>query len=357
MASQDHSGGRDALSDDNRSSWRPQDEQSTRSARDRGDDERDCRSPREPSYPDERYAGGREHRRWEGGRSSGLGYARDREADDRGFLGRSTEAYGQGQSGYSAGRYGDDRAQRWQNRNEMVPALGGDRRREHGVGFEDRFSDRRIGDYWEDRPGYDPERYGAPGGYGGGRGFEPERLGPAGAARGYDEHVGYRGGYGKRRDGRTGYDQDFQSLGYQAGYGGSAQQRSTGHEPELRAFGEPHAHRGTGPHRGKGPVGYQRSDERLREMICESLAEDDELDASHIEVAVKQGEVTLSGSVEDRRAKRCAEDCACSISGVRDVQNQLRVTEDRGSPAKPGAIAQSLGRPETELSQDKKHRA
>jgi len=71
---------------------------------------------------------------------------------------------------------------------------------------------------------------------------------------------------------------------------------------------------------------------------------------------VIHGEVTLSGTVEDRRAKRDAEDCACSVSGVRDVQNLLRVKDDRARSNlsdKP-----SVGRNETETpAQDKKHRA
>jgi osmotically-inducible protein OsmY len=43
---------------------------------------------------------------------------------------------------------------------------------------------------------------------------------------------------------------------------------------------------------------------------------------------VTGGEVTLSGVVEDRRARRDAEDCAYTVSGVRDVQNLLRVRDD-----------------------------
>jgi hypothetical protein len=95
-------------------------------------------------------------------------------------------------------------------------------------------------------------------------------------------------------------------------------------------------HRGTGPHRGKGPVGYQRSDERIRELVCEMLADDDQIDASQILVSVNGGEVTLSGIVEDRRTRREVEDCVSTVSGVRDVQVQLRLRDDR-SPARRGA--------------------
>ena len=83
---------------------------------------------------------------------------------------------------------------------------------------------------------------------------------------------------------------------------------------------------GTRPsHRGKGPKNYQRSDDRIREDVCERLFVDDDVDASDIEVAVNGATVTLSGTVHDRFEKRRAEDIAESVLGVRDVQNQIRV--------------------------------
>ncbi|HYC66216.1 MAG TPA: BON domain-containing protein [Reyranellaceae bacterium] len=80
-----------------------------------------------------------------------------------------------------------------------------------------------------------------------------------------------------------------------------------------------------GPYRGKGPRGYVRSDERIREEICDCLTIDSYVDASDIEIAVKGGEVHLDGWVRDRDAKRRAEDIAENCSGVRHVQNNLRV--------------------------------
>jgi hypothetical protein len=75
---------------------------------------------------------------------------------------------------------------------------------------------------------------------------------------------------------------------------------------------------------GRGPKGYTRSDERIREDICDRLSDDDEVDARDITVTVKGAEVTLEGSVPDRRSKHRAEDIAESISGVKDVTNHLR---------------------------------
>lgn len=78
-------------------------------------------------------------------------------------------------------------------------------------------------------------------------------------------------------------------------------------------------------YRGRGPKNYQRSDERIREDVCERLTMDHDVDASDIEVTVRDGVVTLDGTVNERHAKRIAEDVCESVRGVRDVQNQLRV--------------------------------
>ncbi|HET9160656.1 MAG TPA: BON domain-containing protein [Caulobacteraceae bacterium] len=78
-------------------------------------------------------------------------------------------------------------------------------------------------------------------------------------------------------------------------------------------------------HRGHGPKGYARSDERIREDVCEALTADDRLDASEIEVEVREGEVTLNGHVHARQDKRRADDLVENVGGVRYVQNNLRV--------------------------------
>ena len=78
-------------------------------------------------------------------------------------------------------------------------------------------------------------------------------------------------------------------------------------------------------HQGRGPKNYERSDERVREDICERLARDPHVDASEITVIVKAGVVTLEGSIAERIQKHRAEDIADSCSGVKDVQNRLNV--------------------------------
>ena len=80
-----------------------------------------------------------------------------------------------------------------------------------------------------------------------------------------------------------------------------------------------------GPYAGRGPRGYRRSDERIHEELCERLTRHGRIDASDLDIRVQNGEVTLSGTVEDRDAKRLAEDVAESVFGVRDVNNQIKV--------------------------------
>ena len=81
-------------------------------------------------------------------------------------------------------------------------------------------------------------------------------------------------------------------------------------------------------HVGKGPKGWQRSDERITEELNEALARHPEIDASECEVRVQNGEITLTGTVPDRRAKRLVEDVAERVFGAKDVQNNVRVKAD-----------------------------
>ncbi len=84
----------------------------------------------------------------------------------------------------------------------------------------------------------------------------------------------------------------------------------------------------SGQHRGKGPKNYTRSEERIREDVSDKLTDDSFLDASGIEVNVKDGDVTLNGSVDSRYSKHRAEDLAEDVTGVQHVQNNLRVFEN-----------------------------
>lgn len=80
-------------------------------------------------------------------------------------------------------------------------------------------------------------------------------------------------------------------------------------------------------HRGRGPANYTRSNERLLEDACERLTHDRYLNASNINVTADDNEITLDGTVDSRQAKRRAEDCVHDISGVKHVQNNLRIDD------------------------------
>ncbi|HEY4244339.1 MAG TPA: BON domain-containing protein [Kofleriaceae bacterium] len=94
-----------------------------------------------------------------------------------------------------------------------------------------------------------------------------------------------------------------------------------------------------GPHVGKGPKGAARSDERIKELVHDQLTDHAHVDATDIEVAVQDGEVTLTGTVEDLNQKRMAEDSVFQLRGIRDVHNQLRIQRPQRFPEKPRGSA------------------
>lgn len=100
---------------------------------------------------------------------------------------------------------------------------------------------------------------------------------------------------------------------------------------------------GSGPGRRVPPKGYQRSDERIREDLCERLAHDDRLEVQDVEVQVSAGVVTLTGAVRDRRQKYCVEDIADDIFGVREVNNRIRVQREGGQVGQDSVGSASEG--------------
>lgn len=101
-----------------------------------------------------------------------------------------------------------------------------------------------------------------------------------------------------------------------------------------------------GQYRGRGPRGYRRSDERIREDICDCLTDDAQIDATNLEILVQEGEVTLSGTLGSRAEKRRTEDLCAAVSGVKDVHNNVRVAsqqwgteQQRGSESGAGQLS------------------
>jgi osmotically-inducible protein OsmY len=189
---------------------------------------------------------------------------------------------------------------------------------------------------------YDQNRYGNTGNYGsssygGSSAYGDLGYGNAGYGNDYNRYRGYNQ--------NTNEDYGTGSYGYGYGYGRSYD-RDRDYENRNRQgdrdwwdktkdevsswFGDDEAERRRrmdkrmGAHRGRGPKGYTRSDERIREDINDRLSDDSFLDATEIDITVNNGEVTLTGTVENRIDKRRAEDLAEDISGLKNVQNQLR---------------------------------
>jgi hypothetical protein len=80
-----------------------------------------------------------------------------------------------------------------------------------------------------------------------------------------------------------------------------------------------------GPRFPPGPKGYKRSDERIREDICDELMTMGDIDSSDVEVSVNGGAVSLTGTVPDRSMKYRIESVADRCTGVVDITNLIKV--------------------------------
>jgi hypothetical protein len=253
---------------------------------------------------------------------------------------------------------------------------------QEGEGYP-RFGSRRYGADFErdeDRGAFAGRGYEEPGwrrGEVGGREHEGHDWGRGRWGQGSDE--GDRGeqrseprfgsgheGYGERERGR--FDQpgaggrfDQRFGGYGDAYGGYEGRRRYGESPgrgfgrgfgdyggDLGGYGREGAGRGGaqswregGRFSGRGPKGYRRSDERIREEVCDILTADPDIDASDITVQVTSCEVLLEGTVDDRWTKRHAEDVIEGVSGVNQVHNRLQVRS--GSQTERQGEQQSAG--------------
>jgi hypothetical protein len=182
---------------------------------------------------------------------------------------------------------------------------------------------------WEEMEGsggsrsYQGDQYGNPqlaGGQAYGGRFEGQSRG-SGHWPSFDDHEeSFRRGFGMSPYG--GYGQSGYGPGSQSGWGGSRDYGRPGQS------GGPWSAGGGGwspPQRGRAPKGYQRSDERIREDVCDAVIQAG-IDAGEVDIRVEGAEVTLTGTVEHRYDKRQIEDIAESIAGVKDVHNQIRVS-------------------------------
>jgi osmotically-inducible protein OsmY len=264
------------------------------------------------------------------------GYDRERSRDDyerdRGRT-RDEERYGGGERGF-AERAGDE-VRSWFGDEEAAR--------------------RRQRDETRDRSSYGRDYRGYPGGYGTERGYATgEDINRGGYSGGSG---GYSGGYpgstwsGSQRDlGREDWRQSYgpsetsrdwssresRSRDWSSARGGYAAPLAYSPYPTY-PWTEP------GPYTGRGPRGYQRSDDRIREDICDRLTRHGRIDATDVQIAVRNGEVTLDGIVDNREAKRLAEDVAESVDGVRDVTNHLKTSRGGWESESPGRESTATG--------------
>jgi osmotically-inducible protein OsmY len=161
------------------------------------------------------------------------------------------------------------------------------------------------------------------GGFGERGGYSPADYGPS-RGQGRSPYSSSGGG----SQGSSQYGQYGQQGGQYGGQqGGSSQYGQQGGSMGQQGYGRSSGMQGRGGSRG--PKGWQRSDERLKEDICERLYNDQSIDSSEVTVEVLQGKVTLDGSVDDRNVKHAIEDLVDSVPGVKDIENRVRVG---GSP-------------------------
>jgi hypothetical protein len=256
------------------------------------------------------------------------------------------DPYGRGRSGEGSSMgYGRESRYGESQYGQRGPSSGG---REYGGGgyrsSEDQFSrgtERRPSRYGSGDFGY---------GYGGTRG-EPQfgGEGPFGESEsprlfgtGYYGEGGthYTGGYDQRGD-DPGYSRGDYDYERHAGARGSSGTR-------YGEYGSGQSRRGERPGGGvmqrmfkRGPKGYQRSDERLREDISERLMQADNVDSSEVTVNVVAGKVTLDGTVPNRYMKHAIEDLVDECPGVQDIENRIRVDSNFGQSMTGSTSSQS----------------
>lgn len=135
---------------------------------------------------------------------------------------------------------------------------------------------------------------------------------------------------------QPGVAQQHRGIGHRSLQPGSYRELDWGPSEHRQAYGPAGFERGPsgafygGPYgrpasERKGPKDFVRSDERIREAVCERLFDQEWIDVSDVSVQVSDGCVRLEGTVAERRMKHAIEDIADSCLGVRDVDNRIRV--------------------------------
>ena len=139
-------------------------------------------------------------------------------------------------------------------------------------------------------------------------------------------------------------------FGWEGGFGSEGEFSSPtdrirpAHAPS--GYAPRHERAGSAPthSRPRPPKNYTRSDDRIHEEIHDAIANDSRIDAGDVVLEVKDGKVTLYGSVAHRQMKHWIEDIAADCYGVSDVENKLTVSLAAASPADRAASPKGVGR-------------
>lgn len=235
----------------------------------------------------------------------GAGYSDDYNEYNQGNSYGSSYNRNQGQQGGQWGQSGQHNQQGQYGRRDRDDYTSnyGNQDRNYSGGYD---SSANYGSNYGGSGGY-----GNSGNYGGNQNYGNAQSGYSG--RNYGTYEPNRGNSGNQHDDRNWWDKTRDEVSSWFG----------DEDAERRRRRDQVA---SGAHRGKGPRDYRRSDERILEDVCDRLSDDSFIDASEIDVKVSGSEVVLTGSVDSREAKRRAEDLAESISGVTNVQNNLKVS-------------------------------
>lgn len=92
---------------------------------------------------------------------------------------------------------------------------------------------------------------------------------------------------------------------------------------DLEFFNDPTV-RGHEEH-GSGPPGNRRPDKEIKAEIERLLAWQKTIDATAIQVDVKDGVVTLSGNVSSPNEKQIAGNITENVLGIREIKNHLNI--------------------------------
>jgi len=269
----------------------------------------------------------------------GSRYGRDQ--GDHGNYNQNRFGQDQGRfnSSYSSNdRYNSGGSDRWEYRpSEDYRSLRDDSRfdgsrthsmqrgyNEYDQGFDSNLGGRNT--YSSGRKDWDMDRTSSSG-YGS---SQSSGYNPYGSSR-HDSGQTFGSNYSSSGSQRQGYSGSFgqnSGQGSSESYGQSYGRNSGNYNQGQSRWGSESSFESKS---GRGPKGYRRSDDRIKEEICDLLTSHHEVDPSEVEIKVSNCEVTLTGSVNSRNEKRMIEDLASQVQGVSDVTNQLRVQSSQDS--------------------------